>query len=166
MVTYPPPKNRKTFFDARGASIQIFKKFALPRVLLTEIYSTPEGPRPKGAAIGPGPGPALKGPIYALAIPLYPTLYPIDFLPLSIYSRHSAARVRGKGERSMSESNILDSLRKFKAKYAWDKSLVTGQPAPSAQRGQSPLYPDNSIEEFLALSVLVEDAGASPAGVL
>lgn len=58
----------------------------------------------------------------------------------------------------MSESNILDSLEKFKAKYAWDKSLVTGQPAPSA-RGRSPLYPDNSIEEFLALSVLVEDAG-------
>jgi hypothetical protein len=66
----------------------------------------------------------------------------------------------------MSESNILDSLSKFKTKYAWDKSLVTGQPAPSAQRGQSPLYLDNSIEEFLALSVLVEDAGASPAGVL
>jgi len=65
----------------------------------------------------------------------------------------------------MSESNILDSLEKFKAKYAWDKSLVTGQSASSA-RGQSPLYPDNSIEEFLALSVLVEDAGARPAGVL
>ena len=58
----------------------------------------------------------------------------------------------------MSESNILDSLEKFKAKYAWDKSLVTAMPAPSA-RGRSPLYPDNSIEEFLALSVLVEDAG-------
>ena len=66
----------------------------------------------------------------------------------------------------MSESNILDSLRTFKVKYAWDKSLMTGQPAPSAQRGQSPLYFDNSIEEFLALSVLVEDAGARPAGVL
>jgi len=64
----------------------------------------------------------------------------------------------------MSESNILDSLRTFKAKYAWDKSLVIGQPAPSAQRGQSPLYLDNSIEEFLALSVLIEDV--SPAGVL
>ena len=63
----------------------------------------------------------------------------------------------------MSESNILDSLEKFKARYAWDKSLVTGQPAPSARR-RSPLYPDNSIEEFLVLSVLVEDV--SPAGVL
>jgi hypothetical protein len=63
----------------------------------------------------------------------------------------------------MSESNILDSLRTFKAKYAWDKSLVIGQSAPSAY-GQSPLYFDNSIEEFLALSVLVEDV--SPAGVL
>jgi hypothetical protein len=66
----------------------------------------------------------------------------------------------------MSESNVLDSLEKFKAKYAWDKSLVTGQPAPSAQRGavKRQLFPDNSIEEFLALSVLVEDI--SPAGVL
>ena len=113
-------------------------------------------------------GPRALKVLYAIPIPLYPTLYPIDFLPLSIYSRHSAARVRGKGERSMSESNILDSLEKFKAKYAWDKSLVTGQPAPSAQRWHIPQYQNNSIEEFLALSILVEDedAGARPAGVL
>ena len=65
----------------------------------------------------------------------------------------------------MSESNVLDSLEKFKAKYAWDKSLVTGQPAPSAREAaKRQLFPDNSIEEFLALSVLVEDV--SPAGVL
>ena len=113
-------------------------------------------------------GPRALKVLYAIPIPLYPTLYPIDFLPLSIYSRHSAARVRGKGERSMSESNILDSLRTFKAKYAWDKSLVTGQPAPSAQRWHIPQYQNNSIEEFLALSILVEDEdkGVSPAGVL
>ena len=64
----------------------------------------------------------------------------------------------------MSESNILDSLEKFKAKYAWDKSLVTAMPAPSAHAAKRQLFPDNSIEEFLALSVLVEDV--SPAGVL
>jgi len=68
----------------------------------------------------------------------------------------------------MSESNILDSLNKFKTKYAWDKSLVTGQPAPSAQRWHIPQYQNNSIEEFLAFSILVEDEdeGVSPAGVL
>jgi hypothetical protein len=45
----------------------------------------------------------------------------------------------------MSESNILDSLEKFKAKYAWDKSLVTGQPAPSARL----LEVDSSIQDYL-----------------
>ena len=40
----------------------------------------------------------------------------------------------------MSESNILDSLEKFKAKYAWDKSLVTGQPALSARAVEQEPY--------------------------
>lgn len=72
-----------------------------------------------------------------------------------------------KGGRSMSESNILDSLEKFKAKYAWDKSLVTGQPALSARAVEQEPYPNNSIEEFLAHARRAERAeNASSAGVL
>jgi hypothetical protein len=46
----------------------------------------------------------------------------------------------------MSESKILQSLEEFKNKYAWDKSLLTGHFAPSAQVAPEA---DSSIEDYL-----------------
>ena len=67
----------------------------------------------------------------------------------------------------MSESKVHTALMEFKAKYAWDKSLVTGQPALSARAVEQEPYPNNSIEEFLAHARRAERAeNASSAGVL
>jgi hypothetical protein len=48
----------------------------------------------------------------------------------------------------MIESKILQSLEDFKIKYAWDKSLLTGQPTHSVARAADELE-DSSIRDYL-----------------
>lgn len=52
----------------------------------------------------------------------------------------------------MSESNVFTALKQFKAKYAWDKSLVTGHtPAPDAATCGE-VYANTSMWDFVALA--------------
>jgi hypothetical protein len=61
----------------------------------------------------------------------------------------------------MSESNVFTALKQFKAKYAWDKSLVTGHtPAPGAATCGE-VYANTSMWDFVALAQTRESARES-----
>jgi hypothetical protein len=79
----------------------------------------------------------------------------LDILPLSIYSKPHAVhlRVRSRGGGNMEDSKIVIALKKFKADYAWDKSLspqsstVSSKSALAEPQSQSS---HGAIEEFMA----------------
>ena len=80
--------------------------------------------------------------------------YPVDILGLSIYSKVYQKRGAAGDRRSkyMLESKIVLALEKFKADYAWDKSLMISSGASTILAPRALVRHESNYLELFAAS--------------